>query len=149
MDDSNPELEQFRNQWREEVSARTKGPAKKSEKNQPRPPVSTRASFKHGNAPPPPPSAADTSAALNGDDVDELDPKTYHDLEDIDNRRRLDSNQYPSSTFDTNTTADSALEHYEKAVEKESRGSLGDSLSLYHKAYRVCAPNRTLGSTCI
>lgn len=31
----------------------------------------------------------------------------------------------------------SALEHFEKAVEKEEQGSLGDSLSLYRKAYRV------------
>ena len=31
----------------------------------------------------------------------------------------------------------SALEHFEKAVEKEAEGSLGDSLDLYRKAYRV------------
>jgi F-box protein 9 len=31
----------------------------------------------------------------------------------------------------------SALEHYEKAVEREVAGKLGDSLSLYRKAFRV------------
>jgi F-box protein 9 len=31
----------------------------------------------------------------------------------------------------------SALEHYEKAVERESQGSLGDSLNLYRKAFKV------------
>jgi F-box protein 9 len=33
----------------------------------------------------------------------------------------------------------SALEHYERAVEKESQGSLGDSLSHYRKAYKLDA----------
>lgn len=33
---------------------------------------------------------------------------------------------------------ESALEHYEKAVERESQGNLGDSLNLYRKAFRVC-----------
>lgn len=33
----------------------------------------------------------------------------------------------------------SALEHYERAVEKESQGNLGDSLSHYRKAYRLDA----------
>lgn len=31
----------------------------------------------------------------------------------------------------------SALEHFERAVQKEAEGSLGDSLSHYRKAYRV------------
>lgn len=31
----------------------------------------------------------------------------------------------------------SALDHYEEAVEKEALGSLGDSLKLYRKAFRV------------
>jgi F-box protein 9 len=30
-----------------------------------------------------------------------------------------------------------ALEHYEKAVEREAAGNLGDSLRLYRKAFRV------------
>lgn len=31
----------------------------------------------------------------------------------------------------------SALEHYERAAEKESEGKLGESLRLYRKAFRV------------
>jgi len=31
----------------------------------------------------------------------------------------------------------SALDHYEKAVEREVAGKLGDSLNLYRKAFRV------------
>ena len=31
----------------------------------------------------------------------------------------------------------SALDHYEKAVEREAAGNLGDSLHLYRKAFRV------------
>jgi F-box protein 9 len=37
----------------------------------------------------------------------------------------------------------SALEHYEKAVERESQGNLGDSLDLYRKAFRV-GPSKPL-----
>ena len=33
----------------------------------------------------------------------------------------------------------SALEHYERAVEKECLGSLGESVSLYRKAFKVCS----------
>ena len=32
---------------------------------------------------------------------------------------------------------ESALEHYEKAVERETQGQLGDSLDLYRKAFKV------------
>jgi F-box protein 9 len=32
----------------------------------------------------------------------------------------------------------SALEHYERAAQKESEGNLGESLNLYRKAFRVC-----------
>lgn len=144
MDDTNPELEKFRNQWREEVSARAKGTAGDSGKRQSRPSAPTRASFKHAHAPPPPPSAADMSTMRDEGEGDELDPKTYHDLEDSEDRRRLDTNQYPSHNVDANTNRDSALDHYERAVEKESQGSLGDSLSLYRKAYRVRLNNNTL-----
>lgn len=31
----------------------------------------------------------------------------------------------------------SALDHYEKAMEKEAEGNMGDSLQLYRKAYKV------------
>ena len=45
------------------------------------------------------------------------------------------------SLFDADTAKKepkSALEHYEKAVEKEAMGSLGDSLKHYRTAFRVC-----------
>ena len=32
----------------------------------------------------------------------------------------------------------SALDHFEEAMHKEGQGSMGDSLKLYRKAYRVC-----------
>ena len=41
------------------------------------------------------------------------------------------------------STADepaSALDYYEKAVEREGAGKLGDSLKLYRKAFRVGLP---------
>lgn len=149
MEDTNPELERFRNQWREEVSARAKGTAEDSGKRQSRSSAPTRASFKHAHALPPPHAAANISTIHDEGEGDELDPKAYHDLEDSEDRRRLDTSQYPSSNVEANTNQDSALDHYERAVEKESQGSLGDSLSLYRKAYRVRLVNSTLDPTFI
>lgn len=61
----------------------------------------------------------------------------YHNLENPEELRKLGvegEEIYPSNRTDPH----SALEHYEKAVEKESQGNLGDSLELYRKGYRVC-----------
>ena len=45
----------------------------------------------------------------------------------------------PEDDFSRREVAEptSALEHFERAVEKEAEGNLGDSLSHYRKAYRV------------
>lgn len=40
----------------------------------------------------------------------------------------------------------SALDHYEAAVDKEAIGSLGDSLRLYRKAFRVCPSSPRLNT---
>lgn len=122
MEDANPELETFRQKWREEVSAKvqdsrsTAGPSKGPrrlpyitqlpESNTPK---SLEESDDHGE----PPSIFGLDAAGTDDD-NEVNGFNV-------------SNNEPQS----------ALEHYEKAVERENQGSLGDSLNLYRKAYRV------------
>ena len=61
-------------------------------------------------------------------------PLGYHDLDEKQTGRRLDEGPGESSSSRQPQTA---LEHYEKAVEREGQGSLGDSLNLYRKAFRM------------
>ncbi|KAI9870653.1 MAG: hypothetical protein M1830_003993 [Pleopsidium flavum] len=137
MEDTNPELERFRNQWREEVTARAKGVAQNGDGRPSRSSGPAKSSIPH-TIPPPPLSAVNASDAHDEDEVDGVDQKGYHDLVNKDDLRRLGDGQgEPSHSGDGNRQPRSALEHYEKAVEKETQGSLGDSLSLYRKAYRL------------
>lgn len=126
----NPELESFRKQWQEEVTARSKGAPTQSDR--PARPL----------GPPKKPNGATESIPLSmhNDDADEdvAAGGGYHDLVDKDEARRLGEEGegiHPSDH--ANREPKSALEHYEKAVERELQGNLGDSLKLYRKAYRV------------
>ncbi|KAF1938956.1 hypothetical protein EJ02DRAFT_382688 [Clathrospora elynae] len=52
--------------------------------------------------------------------------------------RRLDeTSTQTAAALAATREASSALEHYEKAVEKESQGSMGDSVNLYRKAFKL------------
>lgn len=132
---TNPELEQFREQWRAEVVARSR--------KEPGPRHNRRASL----AQPPgsplypairPPFASQNTPEVETEDYGAEDPerKSYHDL-DADIAGHSD----PSSISHFTREPQSALEHYEKAVERETQGNLGDSLSHYRKAYRVSSPH--------
>lgn len=137
MDQTEAELESFRRRWREEVSAR---------KN-PRPSTTVeRRPLQRASVPAPQPSKASVSPSASTDiwpdaqyDRDEVEPGTYRDLEEQDERRILGGDPSGHSRDGPNKEREprSALEHYEKAVERESQGSLGDSVSLYRRAFRV------------
>lgn len=130
------ELESFRQLWKEEVIARAKGkpPAP------PAPPSPTQVaclpSKPRGTDP-------DTSPRTHarqhsGNDVDEVPPHVGHDLGEKQHGRRLDeTNAQTAAALSASQEPESALEYYEKAVEKETQGSLGDSVNLYRKAFRV------------
>ncbi|ERF71832.1 hypothetical protein EPUS_01747 [Endocarpon pusillum Z07020] len=144
MENPDTALEQFRRQWKEEVSARTKHartrqtrnydalrpwPSKPSEEQKP----SILPSKHH---PQPPSAAADVletdilpGSQRKGPGV--ADPLSQLSLGDAD-----DDDFSPRGMA---KEPKSALEHYERAVEKESQGNLGDSLSHYRKAYRLDA----------
>lgn len=132
---TNLELEYFRKQWQEEVSARSKGGPSSSggqvAKNVSRPSgPPRRGSLRPEREPPAAYSKELPSGVL-------LDGHGYHDLEDPDELRKLGvegEGIHPSNR----TEPHSALEHYEKAVERELQGNFGDSLALYRKAHRVC-----------
>ena len=139
-EDPNPELEKFRNQWREEVTARSKGTASGQHTGPERPPPSSYNSSLRGQllAVASPPPAFSVSRGGEEENSEGLGSQGYHDLHNKDEARRLGGDTvgvYPSNYGSQEPR--SALEHYEKAVEKETQGNLGDSLSHYRKAYRV------------
>ncbi|KAF2018393.1 hypothetical protein BU24DRAFT_343096 [Aaosphaeria arxii CBS 175.79] len=135
------ELESFRQKWREEVSAKSK------DKSAAGPSAATTS--KHSHA-----SSSKTHAHKGHshshshthehsharhrsiEEIDEVEPHVYPDLGDKQHGRRLDETSAPSASSSSKEPR-SALEHYEKAVEKESQGSLGDSLNLYRKAFKL------------
>jgi F-box protein 9 len=134
MEDNNDELEIFRRQWREEVSARTKSSSLSQPKLQQRSVTSevdpSRGLYRYG--------AADVGE--KGDKVEAekgLALQRHGDLgADV---RSLSLARGEEDLFlpEPANEPSSALEHFEQAVRKEAQGSLGDSLNLYRKAYKV------------
>lgn len=131
----NPELESFRKQWQEEVTARSKGSSSRWDKNLGKPlgPPKRENSNTESQPLPHPGVSNDENEAYGG-----VGSQRYYDLEDKDEARKRgeEGGRIHPSTYASHVPS-SALEHYEKAVEKESEGNLGDSLKLYRKAYRV------------
>ena len=146
-DNTNEELERFRNQWREEVTARSKistsaiGPAKEGSA------LKSAGAAKPFAPPRPSHISRDEEAEYHDDSEDDLSfPQGAlgrsnagyeggeYSIEDKEDGYRIKSGMKQKQKEPM-----SALEHYEKAVERENDGSLGDSLSLYRKAYRLDA----------
>lgn len=131
MNSTEAELENFRQRWREEVSRRAKGKAPASTPSL----KSSQASSSKPHAPKS--NAPETHGHARHpsvEEIDEVEPHVYQDLGDKQHGRKLDETSAPAESSEEPR---SALEHYEKAVEKESQGSLGDSVNLYRKAFKV------------
>lgn len=174
------ELEHFRRQWREEVTARTKNKTgepvqwqqryqkqnqqqQKQRSNNPddvsKTPtnrvagITTDSQVAKASASPTTPvniykvhkqykeltSAADTS----DDNVSELRTIDEDEAAGRDTNFRgpgsKGGREFPAEKNPENAGEPrSALEHYERAVEKECLGSLGESVNLYRKAFKVC-----------
>ena len=143
-EEANPELETFRQQWREEVTARSKGTSA-HQHGRPARPASAK-SVSQPKVSGPPTATREPRNEVQENFEDEL-VNTYHDLDNKDDARRLGESREGVHP-DSNAEPRSALEHFEKAVEKEAQGSLGDSLNHYRKAYRVIPPSSALKMTC-
>ncbi|KAI3399817.1 hypothetical protein diail_5614 [Diaporthe ilicicola] len=125
--EANPELESFREKWRAEVRARNTASSGSQQQ--------ASSSNSHANVSQPtaslPPRAAHLSAgkAKVLDTDDDFVQATVFD----------DTGPQPAARQVEREVADpvTALDHYEHAVEKEGQGSLGDSLRLYRKAFRM------------
>ena len=134
MEESNAELESFRQTWKEEVSARTNAEGKKASNA-----ISSSSTRRpqHGLQRGPERTVKQSEALEQSEAEDE----TY----DSHISRTLDGkNGAPSGgdeeVFDSGSgpqEPQSAIEHYELAVEREAQGSLGDSLNHYRKAFKV------------
>lgn len=127
--DAERELERFRQQWREEVTAKTKPQGSKPNRTY----ASSSGTSVSKKARPPIPSRTYSKASLDG--ADELEPFTHHDLPEKETGRKTGDAEYGVSKIPEEPVT--ALDHYEKAVEREGQGSLGDSVALYRKAFRM------------
>ncbi|KAI4655954.1 hypothetical protein J4E93_000670 [Alternaria ventricosa] len=133
------ELESFRQKWREEVTARAKGKAPASSASA----KPTATSSSTGKPHPSKSNAQDAqhhtrARSLSLEGGDEVNSYTYHNLGEKQHGRRLDeTSAQTAAAIAEEAEPRSALEHYEKAVEKESQGSLGDSVDLYRKAFKL------------
>lgn len=125
MEQTEADLESFREQWRAEVRKQKQRPtnhdrnsqsaAGPSRRHDTRPPTSTYRPPDHG--------------------WEDVEPRSYHDLDERHGGgRRLDETEEEAARH---REPESALEHYEKAVERESQGSLGDSVRLYRTAFKL------------
>ncbi|ESZ96969.1 hypothetical protein SBOR_2651 [Sclerotinia borealis F-4128] len=133
MEDSNPELETFRKQWQEEVTRRANVAQSQSLPGQN---IQVAGPSNLSPSPPRPKNTYDASKTTDEDDAVETQPLHFDSpsgapggVEDDGIHRHGKKNGI--------SEPQTALEHYEKAVEREVQGSLGDSLDLYRKAFRL------------
>ncbi|GME36426.1 F-box domain cyclin-like protein [Neofusicoccum parvum] len=124
------ELESFRRQWREEVSARSRHQSSLAAAQRPAHASSSKPHPSHRNkAPVIPETPRDAH-----DGHDDAEQHAYHDLDEKHSGRKL-ADPAPAPTG----VPVSALEHYEEAVRRETQGKLGDSVNLYRKAFKLDA----------
>ncbi|EAS35691.3 F-box domain-containing protein [Coccidioides immitis RS] len=136
MEFNNQELESFRRQWLEEVSARTRRPSQPSQPS----PKSAGASGEPSRKPRPQHQAADREEEPDFQQSgNPLEPINYEALTEKTQYLTLGPTDDDASVPKTQQAPSSALELFEEAVNKEAQGSLGDSLALYRKAYKLDA----------
>lgn len=127
--DDNAELESFRQKWREEVTQRSKAPVASTSASQPTIASSTRKSHL-------PPSQHE-AANRKEEDFDDDHHTGFDGIVQQTQQLSLRTAEDDSFHNPPQREPQSALEHFEKAVEKEAEGKLGDSLAHYRRAYRV------------
>lgn len=134
--EANTELETFRKQWKEEVSARAKASSSNS-KSATFSDASDQGNDKKDSHPPR--GYSTLRERFNKEEhADGSDATVYHDIEKGETRQN--AGESPKGIHHKNETKEepsSALEHYEHAVERESQGDLEDSSKHYQKAFQV------------
>ena len=133
----NPELEDFRRQWREEVSTKAKAARIQHKPEE-------KASSGSEKISVPTATATQTPNHQRRQSRHDTVQRNFQFADQHLGIRRDDSlpdrtEQAYEATTQRPIEPHSALEHYEKAEERESQGKLGDSVSLYRKAFRLDA----------
>lgn len=128
------ELEAFRARWREEVQSRNKHPQAPPSPETQKPQQRRKSTVLSRPAAPGPSSSRKADEVI---DYEGLAPKPYHDLPDKEEALKLGVEGQEHERAKVFKEPSSALEHYEKAVEKETHGQLGDSLKHYRTAFKV------------
>jgi F-box protein 9 len=131
------ELEAFRQRWRQEVTTRVKTQTQPSTRNSepsqsgPGRPALVKQPSNAGPSRPTGPSSArpDQSELL----------VNYHDLPDREEHLKLGNEVERAKATEYKKEPRTALEHYERAVEREGSGKMGDSVMLYRKAFKMDA----------
>lgn len=134
--EDNAELESFRRQWREEVAKRTR----QTRPDPPKPRAPARTSATSTARGPFPPTRHEATDRKEDDDNEGTIPAVAPQEEITQQVEHLNLGPSDEDAFQSQLPQrepSSAVEHFEKAVQKEQEGSLGDSLQLYRKAYRV------------
>ncbi|KAL1836731.1 hypothetical protein VTJ49DRAFT_4723 [Mycothermus thermophilus] len=148
------QLESFREQWRAEVRARLAGAPGSSRQSQRHQQQPQQASNIAPAAGPSRPVAGTAPAVAPRGNPPKAPQKQKEVPQDIDDDLVLVSHSFDeplaapaattSSSSDTGRPQSSgkrepvtALEHFERAVEKEAAGNLGDSLRLYRQAFKM------------
>ncbi|KAI0977008.1 hypothetical protein F4678DRAFT_132056 [Xylaria arbuscula] len=154
------ELENFRRQWREEVSSRAKNPAAaapassstsspstlQQHHNQPSRPANHGGPSATSNRPPPrrheapshsKGSASTSKTAQLDDDEDYYIPAPVFDGDASSAAKAKGGHTLDGDADEASKEPKTALDFYEHAVERESAGKLGDSVQLYRTAFRM------------
>lgn len=146
-DANNADLESFRQQWKAEVTqkksnqAATRQVQAASTSSKTAKPARRRPSTLAPKPEPGPLSElvkdgyydeAEFSSEDESKVVHERNKRRTGPLADWQDRELVEEDEMVEKVPET------ALEHYEKAVERETQGQLGESLKLYQKAFKVC-----------
>jgi F-box protein 9 len=131
------ELEAFRQRWRQEVTTRAKTQTRPSDRTSepsqsgPGRPALVKQPSNVGPSRPTGPSSTrpDQSELL----------VNYHDLPDREEHLKLGNDAERPKATEHKKEPRTALEHYERAVEREGSGKMGDSVMLYRKAFKMDA----------
>lgn len=132
MEHTEHDLESFRQEWKDEVSRRNRAQRRLSAGDLARV-IGATAPEAPGNGNVQPPRSRDRN--VRSQVHDEYEPPTYHDVDNPEDSSKLGNQRLRSSLVTKEPK--SALDHYEKAVEREAAGNLGESVSLYYKAEKV------------
>ena len=132
--EDNPELSEFRRQWREEVTRRVKSSSKESSQGLIQASSQQTPPSKQFVPPIRHPVADRREDGTIGDSS-----SGHHYDEFVQRTSQLSLQSASVDGFEQSLRREpkSALEHFERAIEKEAEGKLGDSLDHYRKAYRV------------